>query len=379
MAIGGSRAETLGRSVLSRLPGRVARYGHAWLRRGTIRRIARDRHPLALLATHDLSRSGAPLLVVQIAQLLRDAGNTAVVMSPVDGPFAADLRADGIEVIVDPRLFAGPVWLDALASHAAVLVANTVETAPLVARLGRTVPALWYLHEVSLLTNRLPRADVRAALAVAKTVWAGSPMCADLVRPIRADVAVVPYGVSPVPDGRPVATTGRLVVGVFGSIEPRKGQDFVTVAAPALPPEVSVRLYGRVLDRPFADRVLANLPPNVEYRGEVDLEGYRAALTDVDAVLVSSRDDTLPLVSIDALGAGRLLLLLPSVGTSAWLSDGRDAFIGDETSAAGVLKVIERAIAHRADAATIAAAAHETFAREFSIAAFRDRLLAAVA
>lgn len=368
------------RRLLARLPGRLARYGHAALRRATLRRFARAPAPRILLVTHDLSRSGAPLLVVEMARMLRAAGYAPLVLSPVDGPFALDLRQDGIELVIDPRLGAGPGWLGPLARGSVGAICNTVETAPVVLALAPDVGVLWYLHEVSLLQDRIDDDNIRGALRAARTVWAGSPMCADIVRTQRADVAVVPYGVTRIEGARPVAASGPFTIGVFGSIEPRKGQDFVVDAAARLPADARLRLYGRVLAADFAAEVLdrAKQAPNVDYRGEVDLEGYRAALRDIDAVLVSSRDDTLPLVSIDALGAERMLLLLPSVGTSAWLTDGVDALIAREISADGIVDLVNRAIDTRASAAQMGSAAATTFDRAFSLDAFREKLLSAV-
>lgn len=368
--------------LLPRLPGRIARYGHTALRRLDLAGI-QHRPPPTILVTHDLSRSGAPRLMVEAAHMLRADGHEVVLVSPVPGPLLGDLISAGFRVLVDLDLRKA-VWFDALAGRARLVICNTVETRELVRRAVRHVPVLWYLHEVSLLERRLADPDTGEALRAASIVWAGSALCADVLRPIRGDVEVVPYGIPPLPFVAPPAST-RLRVGVFGSIEARKGQDLAVAAMEMLPAgmreQIDLQLFGRILEPEFAREVLAQGERvGVRYAGELDRNGYVAAMQQVDAVLVSSRDDTLPLVSLDALGLGKMLLLTSAVGTSAWLSDGTDALVATATDAPAIAAVLKRALDFRdgAGAEAMGAAARAAFAANFSPEAFRTRLRAAV-
>lgn len=363
---------------------RWRRLNHVIARKRDITAVLEDPRPHVLLVTNDLSRSGAPLLVFEMASLLIDDGFVPVVASPVDGPFADKLRGIGVRVFIDPALRSGPAWLLALAEHARWIICNTIDTAEVAAATAQRAPVLWYLHEVSLLQERIANPQIRDALTRVAIVWAGSALCADKIRPLRPDVTVVPYGVAPLgnPPTEPIGKSLR--VGIFGSIEPRKGQDLAVEAMALLLPQerdaISLTLYGRILDQRFAAKVLDRARTlGVAYAGELDHDAYRSAIAATDAVLVSSRDDTLPIVSIDALGLGRMLLLSPNVGTAAWLAPGVDVLLAPSGDAAGIAELLRKALIRKDDAPEIGAAARRAFEANFSRFAFQSRLRTAAA
>lgn len=373
-------------ALLAQLPKRVGRYGYdvlrGWDLRGLEGSIAGS--PLALLGSHDLSLSGAPRIVLEMAKALRDRGRTVVVIAMADGPMRAEFEAAGAAVLIDARPRASARYLARLARRAEIAIANTVASAPLVVAWARVVPTIWYLHEVSTLAQLAASGRIDVPLANAADIWAGSELSAAAIRHRRPDVAIMPYGVEPVaaPDRRGDGEV--LEIGVFGSIERRKGQDLALEGLRRLSPEerksIRLRLFGRVLEPDFAAAVLRDSEAIAEasFEGERDRAGYIDALASIDAVLVCSRDDTLPLVSIDALSAGRMLLLTRSVGTVAWLEDEVDALIEQEPVAAAMQALFSRALAARPRAATIAAAARARFARSFSQEAFVQRFFARI-
>jgi len=345
----------------------------------SISRRARARR--VLVVTNDLSRSGAPRLVVEMATSLRRQGLRPIVLSPMAGPAQHDLADAGIPVVVGSRSRGWQRLIVRLANRCGIAICNTVDTADVAAIIGPRIPTLWYLHEVSLLTERLALPDVVTSARVVARVWAGSPVCADLIRPLRPDVDTVPYGLRPLTGSR--QPDDAFHIGVFGSFEKRKGQDLVVEALTQLRTDVRdgtrVHLWGRVLDEEFASSIRASHDPMLSIHGETDAAGYGEAIGGVHAVLVSSRDDTLPLVSLDALGLGKTLLLTPSVGTSAYLTDGVDALIASETSPQGIAEVITRAFDSRADSLHMGPAARSTFQTHFSIERFDEKLTVTVA
>nr|WP_208620918.1 glycosyltransferase family 4 protein [Sphingomonas aerolata] len=332
-----------------------------------------------MLVTNDLSRSGAPQLVYQMALLQQRIGAHPVVVSPLSGPMMADFRQAGIPVIVSPRPGAWARNLCRMAPVFDAAICNTVDTADAVHLLAPILPTLWYLHEISLIEERLEHPAVTLSMQAAQRVWAGSPPCANLVKSLRPDVEVVPYGLTPLPE-YPRHQGGPFRIGVFGSIEKRKGQDLVLDATILLPENVrsgiEIIFFGRALDQNLGHLIsdAANNDPIVFYHQELDRKAYIDKMNKVDAVLVSSRDDTLPLVSLDALGIGKILLLAPTVGTKEWLTDGTDCIIGKETTAQGMADLIERGYLARNSGRYFNKAAKASFKNNFSLSGFNDRL-----
>lgn len=373
-----SHIRTLAKRALARLPKRLSRFGYALLRPARLGELL-DSRPLALVATHDLSLSGAPRTALDLARALMQTGHQVVAVAMADGPMRTEYEAAGVILLIDPFPRRNAHYLRNLAARAEIALANTVVCAPLVDAWAEQVPVCWYLHELSLLEHLLKTGQIARPLAAAGRVWAGSELCAKIVRPYRRDTMVLPYGLAPVAAGEPYSD-GFLHVGIFGSIEPRKGQDLAIDGLLRLAPEdrarIKLHFYGRLLDPAFAKTFLERCDTitQAEYGGELDQASYRAMLGRMDAILVCSREDTAPLVSIDALSAQRMLLLTRAVGTSAWLKDGEDALIEQEADAAAMSRLYERALAAWPDKTRIGTAARVCFDRTFAWNAFVGRL-----
>jgi len=102
----------------------------------------------------------------------------------------------------------------------------------------------------------------------------------------------------------------------------------------------------------------------------LNADGYRAELLQCDAVVVPSRDDTLPLVSLDALGAGRILMCTATTGTAAYLASGASGFVARDASAAALAEMLTTALTATSSWPEIAAGGQEVFRRSFSRDAF---------
>ena len=371
-----------------------------------------------MLVSHDLSQSGGPRVVVELARLLVNDGFEVVVVSPLVGPLVDSLVSAGAIVAIDPHLLEDDSRaLRVLAPLASIAICNTVVTRRCVRALHATVPTIWYLHEVSLIEDWL---RVDAALgddfAVPWKLWCGSAITAKLVRRWRDDAEVVPYGLVPLvvhlSEGLDVdahlaarghdddrsrhqrdlgtvptteGATGDLVrIAVFGSIELRKGQDLAIEAIHALDATVRSRvhltIYGRILFPDFKRQLEASIGgAPVSFGGELDPTAYRIAMLQTDIVLVSSRDDTLPLVSLDALGARRVLACTPTTGTADYIEEGVSGFVSKEVTARSIAEMLGRAIAARDRWKDIGEHAARIFETNFSCERFSKFVLDSVA
>ena len=322
------------------------------------------------------------MIVEEMARFFRSRACRTVVAAPVNGPLSESLARQGTVVIVDPDLLKPGRRVIDLASSVDLVICNTVATARVAAACADRARVIWYIHEISLLRERLGAdPSVAAALEGAYQVWVGSALPAAIVRPLRPDVAVVSYGLDPVqPPFRKQEDDGRLRIGIFGSVEARKGQDLALKAIETLAPneraQISVALYGRILELDFAKGVLAlaSKMPEVVYGGELDRQRYLDELRNMDAVLVPSRDDTLPLVTLDGLSSARVLISSKAVGTAAYLENGVNAFIAETPTVAGFSALLKTAIARRTEWERIGAAGRRVFDEFFSRKEFEDKL-----
>ena len=101
----------------------------------------------ALILSHELTMTGAPIVLVSAVPVLRSLGFEVVVLGPADeGPLQLFLDAGAAVVTRPDCVTSSALW--GLATSADLVLANTVVEAPVVNTLnGSFVPVLWWLHD----------------------------------------------------------------------------------------------------------------------------------------------------------------------------------------------------------------------------------------
>ena len=182
----------------------------------------------------------------------------------------------------------------------------------------------------------------------------------------------------------PLRNDGRVRIGVFGTYEARKGQDLAVEAWRLLPPELQAAgelvMWGRALEDAHLAGVRARAAGVDGLRVEGELSHGRAleSLRGCDAVLVPSREESLSLVALDGLSAGRPVLCSGRVGASAWLADGVTGLVCAEPTPLALAGLMARTLADADLRRRIGRAGRAVFEREFTREAFARRLLDAV-
>ena len=336
----------------------------------------------ALILTHDLSRTGAPKVAVDVASMLKEQGQFVVVVSPEDGPHRQTLEDMGITVIIDPlSLQAHPHFMD-FAKNFDKVIANTALWWRAIVPLQKFTTVYWYIHETDLLdhiASSLP--EFAPAVADATGLWAGSEYSAERLRVLGGRASVLEYGVDDVvagPDAQSVT------IGLFGSFEPRKGQDLAVLGlqkvAEPLRRRVRLKLMGRTLNTGFWEAVqaIAADVEEVEFGGETSYRGYFSEFRNADIIIVPSRADTLPLVSLDALMFGKPLICSRTTGTSMYLVHGESALILEHNSPDEIAEMITLLLSDPTVGERIGNGGRGVFERFFTRSAFKGRMIKAL-
>ena len=344
-----------------------------------------------LIFSHDLTESGAPRVVYEIAKMLVRLGNFVVVAAPSDGPIRKALQELGVPVIVDELLLTQHGSVFDFARNFDAIICNTVITYPVINQLSDTVDTFWYIHETQLFLDMVnSNPSFRSALSKPKKIWAGSKLSAGPIETYNPDVEVLEYGFpglsSALPSVDPSSVSAdKLMVRTFGSYEPRKGQDLLTLAIKGLPAETSSKctfeFYGRTLDQSFYRDVM-NMSqgiPNLSMLGDLGYADYVELVISSDLIVVPSRDDTLPLVSLHALSAGVPLMCTPTTGTSAYLKDSKSGYVFPSGEVADMTRTLEQAIRSADKWTEIGKAGSEVFNKFFSEEIFAEKLAAQLA
>ena len=342
------------------------------------------RSPRVLFVSHETTLSGAPIQLVHLAGWLQRAGWNILVAAPDHGPILEMLAAAGVPMVVEPTLLTDleHVWLRARCQEFDVIVANTIASWPAVrAAHLESRPVLWYLHE-TLVAVRLLRAipEMGSALQVADLLVTPTQQTARIYEGLtEARIEIVPYGI-PRPPVLP--QNGKDEVTRFltlGSFEPRKGQDVLVEAISRMDAELGkrcqFRMAGRVLDDAFYNELKTRVASleQVELIDALDHSKALTLLNETDVIVLPSRDETMPIVILEAMGLGKMVISTNVGGVREWLRDGMNGFLVEKENPEALAEALATCAGRPDFRRQLASAGARTFDRHFSLDRFATR------
>jgi glycosyltransferase involved in cell wall biosynthesis/GT2 family glycosyltransferase len=340
--------------------------------------------PELLFVSHDLSLSGAPMMLFYAARWCRENGISVQVMAREDGPLGDKLKAEGIPLKLDPLSETAPESFSSFARNFDGIVANTIRTGVVVRAMQKeNVPIAWWLHEPGSVGGHYIREDakLRAALSLADVLFAPSEQTAAVYRtftdsPVKCLRNAIP-DLHWKGNGKGDASEHPLRFLLLGSIEPRKGQDVFVEALALLPREVQdaaqFQIAGRILDPDFWPKVgaVATTLKNFSVRGAVDHLEAIELMTGADVVVSASRDEAMPTVTIlEAMSLGKALIATTVGGAREVLVEGENALLVRPDAPDALAAAIRRFIEDPALVSKLGAKARETYEMNFTMERF---------
>ena len=309
-----------------------------------------------LFVSHDLSWSGAPLILLHIAKWCKEQGFFVAVMSPKEGPLRGEFFDAGIPLLVDPLVTTGHPSFTAFAEEFDCVVASTIFGAPIVraAKLAG-IPHLWWIHEGRVAEHYLRTDSVlRGALEMADLIVTPDTRSSRVYQPFSdRPVRVLSYGIpDPLPRFKSAIRNKAEPIKflLLGTIEQRKGQQVFLEALRKLPEDVlknaRFQIVGRPHDSAIASEIVAaaKKASYLTYGESVSPEGALALIRDADVIVCSSWDETGPLILMEALALGKAILSTMVGAVAEYLStEGGGLFVppGDATAlAAAIVRLV---------------------------------------
>lgn len=335
-----------------------------------------------LFVSHDLSLSGAPMMLFHAAVWCRQHGIFVAVMAPEDGPLRAKYEAEGIPLIVDSLVETEHESFAAFARHFDCVVANTIRTSSVIRALkNEEVPVVWWLHEPGSVGEHYLReeATLRAAMPLADLLLAPSERTASIYRPYTESPvkclqnAIPDLGGQPFANGAPPALRFLLLA----SVEPRKGQDIFVKALAQLPKEIQkaaqFEIAGRILDPNFWPTIdpIAKQIENLVVTGALSHTEAIGKLTAADVIVSPSRDEAMPTVTIlEAMSLGRAIITSNVGGAAETFADDENALIVRPEAPDELAAAIRRLIEKPALVRELGRKARQTYEEGFTIERF---------
>jgi glycosyltransferase involved in cell wall biosynthesis len=378
--------------------------------KGTLRQASRSRSVLIVNRVGFLG--GVERVVVSCGQAVRSRGFHTVVACPMPGELATEAQCRGLETValgIDRSKATGsPIgWgrlLGALrrGRRDVVKLARRLDVSLLHAHhpIGAlyaipaakqlALPLLLHVHE-TLPAHALYRGVAKLVVPHCAAIACVSERSRELILSLGAApdrVSVVYNGVDPSFLG-PVGAVPELAdegphIGLFGVLEPRKGQDVFIAAARLVVLQYPAARFWIVGDLSFAENApyLASLRAAIDDAGLTDrirLTGHRRDVRDwmarMDAVVLASRDrEALPTVLIEAALLGRPLVATDVGGVREIIADGRTGLVVQPGEPVPLAAAILRVLA--GEGANFGAAARADALQRFTFDRFGDDMAA---
>lgn len=340
-----------------------------------------------LFVSHELSLSGAPIMMWLLAERLSKRGYQIKVLSHIDGPLAAEYKRVGIEVIAVPNLLTDARVIVPYLDGFDLVCSNTVlawRTIVAARAFGRAT--VWWLHESGFGLKYLEE-HAAAAQTFAACDAAVFP-CEALTRLYREyarkDNFHTIYNGLDV-DGMDSAgvslNPAKLNLVTIGSIEPRKGQDVLLQAMKELPVEVQngVELYiiGRSLDPAFSKELVRQSRgmANIHWVGALPKAKVYGYMQQAGVVLTASRDEVLPLNILEAMALGKCLIGTDVGGIGEAIRHEESGLLVEAGNAHELAACIQRVYEDRQLLQRLSENAQERYQRVFSPERFEVQFL----
>jgi GT2 family glycosyltransferase/2-polyprenyl-3-methyl-5-hydroxy-6-metoxy-1,4-benzoquinol methylase len=308
-----------------------------------------------LLVTHELSLTGAPIVLLSVARFAVENQFFPVVLSFKDGPLRKQYEQMGITVIIDESV-EGCSWiLNKFIRNFDIVFVNTVVCYPVIELLRDSLPKVyWWLHEgeyaINFYNNKLPR-----ELGKNITVLYGG----EYVKQVLGKYAIhysgqcLFYAVddecSDMQNVRLACTendnkTYRILF--VGSIEHRKGSDVLLQAIQKLEDWVMNKCEFLFIGAEF-DPVMMNdivkfskIYGNIKVLEPVDHKKLQYYYKNSDMLIVPSRDDPCPVVAVEAMMHFLPVICSDKTGTSYLIKDRKNGFIFENENAEQIAEII---------------------------------------
>ena len=365
-----------------------------------------------LIISHEMGRSGAPVVLMDAVRILKDEGYFVYVVSPMDGPLCLEMNKEGIPVMVDFSLLNGRCepdeirsvnpyqnWVtDLFVKSFDMTICNTAVLHNVVERyMHYGKPLLWWMHEGNMsfasfghyLPGKLPEnvkvayvCDyVREQAELYKIHYPGTVLHYGVSEEIAEEKTVAGDKVGNDEACGNIKNDNRTIYIIVGAIDKRKGQDLLLDAILNLPEDYLNKaefwFVGHAIDKDLYNRIemLSEGMEQIKLWRSMPREQLLKLYQECDCIICCSRDDPLPVVVTEAMILKKVSICSEHTGTAAYLEDGVNGFVCKNEDVDDLEKKICEVMDQKAHLSDIAEKAYDLYKTHFTMDIFQKNLL----
>lgn len=342
-----------------------------------------------LLISHELSLTGAPRALLNMAVMLQEMGVTSVILSLRHGPMEKEISNLNIPYFVESYLHSNyvlrhPILFQFMQAFDVVMF-NTLDVAWLIEPLSAiSSRKIAWLHEgstsYSILTNSF---DFSVLFPLFDHIYAVGEYSKSFALPYMADKSkldILLYGIPDVQSAGVDESVDSTKINFLlpGTISERKGQLILLQALNLLSPQVreqiAVYLAGAPIEEPVDRAIRKCKYPCVKYVGELEHDSLLALFANMDMVLCPSLDDPMPIVCTEAMALGKGVIVSENTGTASFIENGVNGYKVPAGDPEALAKVIEAAVLNRENLPALGKEARKIYEENFTMEIFKQHI-----
>lgn len=346
-------------------------------------------HKRVLVFSHELSLTGAPLILVQAVECLKKMNYDVIVVSPVDGPLRETYLKSNVPVMIEPELFSDFEYIKIVYDFDFV-IACTVCLWQVIEVLGKTdIPVLWWVHDSRMGYVNWLRYVLPETIGDNIHLYCGGDYAQKVILEYRPKYSsqILLYGLEDFSDkiGNTLKRehwnipSDKIAFANIGQIISRKGQDVLVAAIEKLPDELlrqSVFIFvGGVVDRKIYNNIMElqkRYPDNIRYIEQISHEDLKQFYREIDCIVCSSVDDPLPAFVAEGLMMSRLVICSKNTAFNGLIEDGKNGYLFESGNVEMLYDKIVLTIRHKEQLERMKNEARKLYESTFTSAIFQE-------
>ncbi len=291
-----------------------------------------------LLISHELSRTGAPLVLLTIAKVLKKNGFSIALISYNDGYLRKEFEQLGVPVCIAYSAKYDQIGINELENFFDVVLANTILTFHSVNFIKNKNKLIWLIHESQEFETKLldvlsiPHYGCDGVVKVLKDsgkIYTVSEYSKKVFSKYADEVEVIHNGIDDEFDG--YSDHKKLTFSFLGRVQKRKAVDVFVDAVLSLPYEyqnsANFIIAGDV-SNDYAKQLKKKSKNIIKWVGEIKKKQQLTNFyKNTDILICVSKDDTAPLVVTEAAMHGIPSVISKNVGSDYIIEEGKSGFI----------------------------------------------------
>lgn len=357
-----------------------------------IKNLHKDRETV-LLISHELSLTGAPRALVNMAYAIKETGKIPVIISNKRGPLMKEIEDKGIICKVDYSVNSvtnnndnGNNKLIEYAKNFDYIVFNTILSIPLIYKFASNkAKKICWIHEGSLGYHYCPyTVQIKDALKLYDKIFVVGEYCKQITKQFCNDDTTLDILLYYIDDNSKAAlqqqkpNDRKIKMVLAGTIEKRKGQEVLLESMKYIPENIreniEIDIVGSTVEHGIYEKLKNSKYKCLKLHGSVSHDTLLKLMAEMDILLCPSIDDPMPIVCTEAFMLSKPIIVGINTGTAALTKDGKNGYVIKDEEPQTLAKTIVNAYNNKANFDDMGAEGRKVFEQYFSYNSFYNKI-----